>query len=67
MANIRYGLQYKAEIVGKFTFGRKLRLYGYSWNKVLKIAFCLTVLFLQIPATHPSFSILYYLTMASSS
>jgi hypothetical protein len=43
MANIREGLRYNAEIVGKLTLGRKLRLYGYSWNKVLMMEFCLTV------------------------
>jgi len=66
MANTREGLRYKAEIVGKLTFSRKLGLYGSSWNKVLKMAFCFTVSFLQIPATQPIFGILYYQKMASS-
>jgi hypothetical protein len=65
MANIREGLRHKAENVGKLTFSRKLGLYGSSWNKVLKMAFCLTASFLQISATHRIFGILYYLTMAS--
>lgn len=66
MANIREGLRYTAEIVGKLTFTRKLGLYRSNWNKVLKMAFCLTVSFLQIPATHPNVGILYYQKMASS-
>jgi len=67
MAIEREGLRYKADIVGKRTFSGKLGLYGSSGNKVLKMPFCLIVSFLQIPATHPIFGILYYRKMASSS